>query len=573
MKGEDYAKLSKADQANWERLEFHVPWINPEKNPFRDVYVKRDIHELMGSQILGMGRLLTDEGLNGMLGVLNAFRQWWVSWTLAPFPSTRVRDLVSDVVLANQAGLNPVADLAKMPLGESAYGASLALNVRRSKVPMLKGLHAQAPKSLDNLLAKINAKFPDNPLTEEKLVEYLEIEGVLGASAVRDLDLRAVLSNDPAVKSARGSRRFLEKAHEWTPLRLDTSKSKWVKGGFAVAQAQADFTRGALFMDTLMKVLPEAKSLDDALMYSTAAVRRHLYDYLDLTRFERDVLKNVVPFYTFTAKNLPLQLTEAATNPGKFAWVNRMYQSAWGQDEEQDIRPEDLPDWLDKQMGLPLHEIETEDGVRSWAVWTPRGWLPQTELNEMAALIRGELGGELLARVSPLLKEPVEQILNRDGFTMREIEDGTIRDIGGIPVNRRVAHLLNNLRLVGEIDRIDPGGLWTKVGQHMGWWEGERPHRYTAPGAERAVRFFSGLNIKGVAPVAEAERRMRDSEREMNSSLSRARWAIRKGQTYEAEQFLADVQRLGEQQRDAAGRLNELRRRNALVVQQRESGQ
>lgn len=567
---EDYGKLSRADQKLWQPMEFHVPWIDPAKNPFAGKYMRTEVKALVEAQMTGVGKLLTDDGLNGVLGVLSGFRKWWTAWSLAPFPSSRVRDVVSDMILAHQAGLNPAVDLAKATVGESAYMASLALSTRRSKIPAVSGMMGVAPTNLGNLLGKVQAKFPE--LTEEKLVEYMEIEGILGMSAVRDLDLSEILSNDPLMKKARGERSIGRKMLDWAPLHPNVDKSPIIKAGFGVAEAGANFTRGALFFDTLVKAVPEAKSLEDALTHATATVRRFQFDYSDLTRTERDILKNIIPFYTFSAKNIPLQLTEAATDPGRLAWVNRLYSGAWGQFEENEIQPEDLPSWLKNGMGMPIQGIKLEDGTPSYAIWTPRGWLPQTELNEMADLLRGQAGTAILSRLSPLLKEPFEQMLNRDSFTMTEIEDGTIRDIMGVPVNRRAAHLINNLRLVTEADRMDPGGLWTKIGQKMGWWTDERPHRWTAPGPERATRFFTGLNIKGVAPTQQAERNYRDADRERNAAMSRAKYALRRGQTLEAEKFMEEVKRLQLEGVASIARLNELRKRNALDVARKEAG-
>ena len=112
----------------------------------------------------------------------------------------------------------------------------------------------------------------------------------------------------------------------------------------------------------------------------------------------------------------------------------------------------------------------------------------------------------------------------------------------------------------------------TKMGKEMVWCEYERQHRWTAPGPERATRFLTGLNIKGVAPAQQAERVLRDTQREANSDLSRARYAIRRGQTLEAEKFMESMAKLHEEGAAAAARMNELRRRNALEVARRESG-
>lgn len=54
---------------------------------------------------------------------------------------------------------------------------------------------------------------------------------------------------------------------------------------------------------------------------AAASVRKYLFDYGDLTPFERKVMKRIHAFYTFTRKNTPLQFEELVRNP---AAVNRM---------------------------------------------------------------------------------------------------------------------------------------------------------------------------------------------------------------------------------------------------------
>ena len=44
-------------------------------------------------------------------------------------------------------------------------------------------------------------------------------------------------------------------------------------------------------------------------------VKKSLFDYSDVSRFERDVLKRFMPFYTWTRKNIPAQLASLVKNP------------------------------------------------------------------------------------------------------------------------------------------------------------------------------------------------------------------------------------------------------------------
>jgi len=50
-------------------------------------------------------------------------------------------------------------------------------------------------------------------------------------------------------------------------------------------------------------------------LQAAASVKKYLFDYEDLTPFERDVMKSVIPFYTWMRKNIPLQIESMFTKP------------------------------------------------------------------------------------------------------------------------------------------------------------------------------------------------------------------------------------------------------------------
>jgi hypothetical protein len=55
---------------------------------------------------------------------------------------------------------------------------------------------------------------------------------------------------------------------------------------------------------------------------------RHLFDYGDLTQFEKSVLRRVLPFYTFTARNTPQQVRALLERPGKYANLEKVREEA-----------------------------------------------------------------------------------------------------------------------------------------------------------------------------------------------------------------------------------------------------
>jgi hypothetical protein len=74
--------------------------------------------------------------------------------------------------------------------------------------------------------------------------------------------------------------------------------------------ATETFLRGSLGFDTLKKGGTASEAFDNIMKFH--------FDYDDLSDFERNVVKRVVPFYTWTRKNMPLMMEQFARQPEVF---------------------------------------------------------------------------------------------------------------------------------------------------------------------------------------------------------------------------------------------------------------
>ena len=52
-------------------------------------------------------------------------------------------------------------------------------------------------------------------------------------------------------------------------------------------------------------------------MDANLSAKAALFDYQNLTDFEKNVLRNVAPFYSWSRFNIPLQLKNIIQQPGK----------------------------------------------------------------------------------------------------------------------------------------------------------------------------------------------------------------------------------------------------------------
>lgn len=79
------------------------------------------------------------------------------------------------------------------------------------------------------------------------------------------------------------------------------------------------------------------------------------FDYQDLSDFERQVLKNVVPFYVWTRRNVPLQFWSLFNQPGKFnklGFAQDELQAQFAADGDDEMMSNIVPEWMRNKLGF-----------------------------------------------------------------------------------------------------------------------------------------------------------------------------------------------------------------------------
>ncbi|MDD4888335.1 MAG: hypothetical protein PHU85_00260 [Phycisphaerae bacterium] len=117
----------------------------------------------------------------------------------------------------------------------------------------------------------------------------------------------------------------------------------WAKAGIAVGNAAENNRRLAMFLEA------KARGLSDR--EAGGLVKKYLFDYGDLSRFESNTLRRITYFYTYVRKALPLIVKEVVENPN----LLRGYGYATGAigSRSQGVR-ELLPTWLQERQPFQL---------------------------------------------------------------------------------------------------------------------------------------------------------------------------------------------------------------------------
>lgn len=174
---------------------------------------------------------------------------------------------------------------------------------------------------------------------------------------------------------------------------------------------------------------------DNGYTDATDAVRQVLYDYLDLSANEQDVMKRIIPFYTFTKKNIGFQLNNMGKNVDRYSDLVKTYNSGW------DV--------------LDLSE-EEQDTYKKESFWIPIPAIKDGKYTAIkASLPIGSLGDYLnnpiqrtAASTAPLIRAPFEIAMNKQAFSGMAISDFKGQRGYMIPeISRKAEHGLSQLGL------------------------------------------------------------------------------------------------------------------------------
>jgi len=198
--------------------------------------------------------------------------------------------------------------------------------------------------------------------------------------------------------------------------------------------------RFALFLDQIGKGF----DVDSAARHT----KKFLFDYGELTKFEKKYMKRIFPFYTWIRKNIPLEVEQLIKQPGKFAAVGKIKAEIESVSERPD--EEYLPDWMrEKELFIRL-PYESPD--KPFYVNFDFAFQDLARLNFAGKPL--DTLREWYAYLRPDLKAITEIATNYNVFFGRNIVDPDLPE--EIRFRELVKEeLLNNMRITGYWRRFE----------------------------------------------------------------------------------------------------------------------
>lgn len=198
-------------------------------------------------------------------------------------------------------------------------------------------------------------------------------------------------------------------------------------------QNREDVVRLATFIGGLKRGLSAEKAAERSAKYH--------FDYGHLTPFERNIARRAMPFYTFSARNIPLQIRTLFKKPGKFANYQKLREEAallsGVEDQPQEVTDMydkleqagvEMPDgweryitgWEQKQAPIPVKIGGTTYSIAFGLPLTDLGLVPGDGKNTLDEFMQRAVG-----LATPIIKTPTELFANYNLFFRSPIESDT----------------------------------------------------------------------------------------------------------------------------------------------------
>lgn len=190
--------------------------------------------------------------------------------------------------------------------------------------------------------------------------------------------------------------------------------------------------------------------------------RKVLFDYADLSTYEKRYLKRVFPFYAWSRKNIPFQLKAMIQQPGKFGNLMKAVNLLDNPDARKNIPAGGIPDYINKEFGITTQQ--NPDGTYRFLMMG--GFIPPADLVKIGS--PEEMSRLALKSLNPIPQALLESSVNKNFFSNFPVRQfpGEKKVFLGRPMNADAINLLRKFTPINSSDkyffREDPNNPYQK---------------------------------------------------------------------------------------------------------------
>jgi hypothetical protein len=333
---------------------------------------------------------------------------WWKAWTLSVFPAYHVRNKVGNIWNNHVAGVKTKSYL-------------------EAKKVQTKGVEGKL----------VNTKY-----TYKEVKDLSNSLGVTGRGMFT-ADIETGIINELGES-------------KW--LTLGTN-SKAIAIGKKYGELLEDNSRLANFIDGLQKGMKPAEA--------AKRTKQTLFDYGDVTEFEKKVMKRALPFYTWSRKNIPFQIRGMIDQPGKYKAIDTLRQNIEESTKEAEPSEKYLAEYYLVNYPIRLRYNTKEKSAEYFMLG---GWWPAADVWKVASKPTS-LFKDLL---HPILKMGLESELGagekdflKDVTTGQEYHHDVPSQFMGAEIDEATKHMMKNMRVFNTIDEFMQGVSTSEWGKDL----------------------------------------------------------------------------------------------------------
>lgn len=217
-------------------------------------------------------------------------------------------------------------------------------------------------------------------------------------------DFDMALKSGSELKSATG---LFSKARAMETLKTAGLGTEAIP--FKIGRAIGQFIEHQQKATAYITALGQGKSIPEALRLAESAG----FDYRALTKFESQIMRRIIPFYSFTRKNIELQLKTLGENPQRINQVLSFFRNLGQPLSEEEKKY--LPDFIRDSIGVKLQD--TPEGLKQYisSFGTP--------IEAFTQLFSGNPILRTISMANPIIKAPIEIGIGKDSFRQRDLKD------------------------------------------------------------------------------------------------------------------------------------------------------
>lgn len=421
-------------------------------------YFTKDIAEQIPRVIKDMDSFYIAGASNPFLQQFDKISRLWKFAVTLPNPSHHIRNLLGDAYMSWMAGVNTLKPY------------EYAAQIMRSQGGRYKELNNVELLTALDAIPRAMAKSPDakDVLFKNKSGHSFSAEQIF------------VAANNMGI---------LPQAHVIEDLLGQTSSKTMLSGIKSklehFSETREHFSRLAHFVDAIKK--SRGSNFEEIFRKASYTVRKWHPDYLTLTPFEKQFMRRLMPFYSWTRRAIPLMVEGAILNPGKTVAYPKVIQGLQtslgveGVDRSNPFPASQLyPEWI-RNMGVGPLLDHPDLGARPGPGGTGSTIInPSNPFYDLVGQFSNPVAG-FAEMLHPGIKIPMELLTQNQVLTGAPITDKNLMEYIG-----------NNIPLFSQVQGIT--GLTPSGGDTA------RAAKEGNFNLERFINFLTAMGLRGTGP-------------------------------------------------------------------------